>query len=75
MWLMNIIRGRRRDKLYQDWTKYAALPYEDIPQPEPTIKITGPRKLPPNFLLYVLLGAILLFLVVGVSLLIIMLLS
>lgn len=72
---MNIIRGRRREKLYRDWTKYSSLPYEDIPQPEPTIKITGTRELPPNFLIYVLLGAILLFLVVGVVLLIIILLS
>ena len=73
MWLINIIRNRHRDKLYRAWTKYSGLPYEDIPQPEPAIKITGIRELSPNFRIYVLLGAILFFLVVGVILLIILL--
>lgn len=66
---MNILRGLRRDRLYRDWAKHARLPLQDIPQPKPAAKITGIRKLPPNLLIYILLGAALLLILVGLSLL------
>jgi len=66
---MNIFRGRRKEKLYQDWSKYSGLPQEDIPHPEPKTRTIGVRNFPPGLLIYVLFGVALVLIMVGLGLL------
>lgn len=76
---MNIIRGRRQEKLYRDWVKHASLSEENVPQPEPAVRL--PRgwrlalSLNRNTLFYITLGAALFFLSVSIGLLIVILLG
>jgi hypothetical protein len=75
---MNILRDRRREKLYRAWGKYADLPQANVPQPEPVMKIPRswrlsikiPSSLNQSQVIFILLGAVLILLLVTIGLLI-----
>ena len=65
--ILKYLRTRRKRRLYQQWIKRADLPTEAVPEEEFTQDITpkiGKEQLRPR-LLYVLLGASLVMLCIG----------
>jgi hypothetical protein len=73
---VNILRDRRREKLYRDWVKYANLPEEHAPHPE---RAKPPREwrlslsVSRDTLFYIAVGAAIFFMVASIVLLIIVL--
>ncbi|MFC1902908.1 zinc ribbon domain-containing protein [Chloroflexota bacterium] len=47
---------RKTQKLYRQWTKYAELPQEAVPTPEPTQKPVVPAKMRDIPILYIVIG-------------------
>ena len=71
---MGFFKRREEDKLYQQWSKHAALPPEDIPQREVSrdIPVTKEKREMNPRVLYILLGVAIVILCIGLVLLFIL---